>query len=299
LKTAQVLQIREWAEQGFHGMEWLPPDQGRPGDMLIWRNDAKKRNHVNVIETVEGSRYIHLGGNESDGMRRATWSDGLGGNHLKGVARLPFEKATTPIVKDGLPVVELGTRILKVVDPRLVGTDVAWWQTVVGAPVTGTYDEATAAKTSEFQRKAGVTDDGKVGRDTIGAMRRTLAFLAEAKDGKRPDGVSASASTISPPREVLMALTDQEQRELVTRLRAMHIGNWVDSGTDEGDLTWLARIVGEQLAPLAARQQALEAALGKLAANQASDREALARIVREQAEAAVRAVIGSNPAPTG
>ena len=138
----------------------------------------------------------------------------------------------------------------------------------------------------------------KLGNDPT-HVQPTDITIAEAKAGKRPGGASLSASTISPPPEVFMALTDTEQRELVNRIRAMHIGNWVDSGTNQGDLTWLARIVGEQLAPLAAKQQALEAALSNLAANQASDRQALARIVREQSEAAVRAVIGSNPAPTG
>lgn len=55
----------------------------------------------------------------------------------------------------------------------------------------------------------------------------------------------------------LMALSDAEQAELLERVRAMHVGNWV-SESGQGDLRWLQRIVTEVVSgPLARIEQAI------------------------------------------
>jgi hypothetical protein len=185
-RTARVVDIKAWAEAGSHGMRWLPPDQGQPGDLLIWMGDRGR--HVNVVETRrDDGRYVHIGGNEQDAVRRSTWSNPAAGFSLVGVARLPFAAPTSDPPRGapgGLPPHVLGSRTLRVEDPVLRGTDVATWQQLTGAGLDGRYGEKSAEKTREFQKTAGVAVDGKVGPATLGAMRRALAFASAMAGGR-------------------------------------------------------------------------------------------------------------------
>jgi hypothetical protein len=63
---------------------------------------------------------------------------------------------------------------------------------------------------------------------------------------------------------ILMALTDAEQTEMVERIRAMHIGNWV-SASGQGDLSFLTKALKEAVAPLVVRLEAIEAKVGQAA----------------------------------
>jgi hypothetical protein len=183
-RTARVVEIKEWAQTGKNGMSWHGPSDGRPGDLLIWQGSSG--NHVNVVESASNGRYVHIGGNEKDAVRRATWSNPAGGFALVGVARLPLgqpQASAPPGADPNLPAHVLGSRVLRVEAPLLRGTDVATWQQLTGAAVDGSYGERSAAQTRSFQTEAGVPVDGQVGPKTLGAMRRALAFASSLAGG--------------------------------------------------------------------------------------------------------------------
>lgn len=185
--TAQVVQIRNWAKQGHHGMSWMDLAHAHPGDMLIW--EGPKGRHVNVVEARRGDgSIVHLGGNESDAVRRATWKNPTAtGMAIVGVARMPFAAPRAAVIPglESLPSHVLGSRILRPEPPLLSGTDVAEWQQLMRVPVDGSYGAPTVAATQDFQRKVSLTPvDGKVGKDTLGAMRRIIAFVMAAEAQK-------------------------------------------------------------------------------------------------------------------
>lgn len=70
-----------------------------------------------------------------------------------------------------IPLHERGSRLLRLAEPPMRGTDVEYVQRWTGAAVTGSFDVPTDARVRRYQQIVGLLADGIVGRDTWRAMK--------------------------------------------------------------------------------------------------------------------------------
>jgi putative peptidoglycan binding protein len=78
---------------------------------------------------------------------------------------------TVPTTPGELPEHPLGSRVLRLADPPMRGTDVAFVQRWVGAEDDGVFGQATEERVKRFQSIVGLQPDGVVGPLTWRAMR--------------------------------------------------------------------------------------------------------------------------------
>ena len=97
--------------------------------------------------------------------RDAGGFDGSGGWGVKGATNIP---ASPPAAAH--PVHRLGSRVLRLQNPNMRGTDVGFVQRWVGADDNGSYDQNTKARVERYQGIVGLEKTGEVGPLTWRAM---------------------------------------------------------------------------------------------------------------------------------
>jgi putative peptidoglycan binding protein len=120
----------------------------------LWRaytGEDPHTSHIHISVSQDASGYDAAG----------TWNVGTAKTTGGG-------EATT-----NLPAHAPGSRLLKLTDPVIRGTDVAFVQRWVGAGHDGAYGSDTKKAVQRFQRKVHLDPDGRVGKDTWRAMRVT------------------------------------------------------------------------------------------------------------------------------
>jgi hypothetical protein len=106
--------------------------------------------------------HIHL-----SVSKNASGYDGPGGWGVRNATNIPHG-GTIPAT---LPTHPLGKRVLKLKEPRMRGTDVAFVQRFTGADDDGNYDLKTVARVKRYQGIVGLPRNGIVGPSTWKAMR--------------------------------------------------------------------------------------------------------------------------------
>lgn len=82
----------------------------------------------------------------------------------------------------------------------MMGADVAAWQTILGVPITSTFDAVTVSATKAFQSQKGLVADGVVGPKT-----KAAAGIGVAVPSGPPVGPPAPPPPAPPPPPVVVA----------------------------------------------------------------------------------------------
>ncbi len=130
------------------------------GDLVIYNWYPEKKNHyshVGIVEQVKSSGIQSIEGNTTSGTKSNCVAEkSRAKKYIAGVITLPYQDQYNL------------TRLLK---KGCKGGDVKELQkTLGGLSVDGIFGDKTMKKTKSFQKSKGLTQDGKVGRNTAHAL---------------------------------------------------------------------------------------------------------------------------------
>lgn len=164
---------------------WHEDDAYRPqvGDILMydWDDDGKGDatgwpDHVGIVTDVSGDTITVIEGNKNSAVGYRTVK--VNGRYIRGYC-LPDYEGRAGADQPKPPVVEPKqrvSRLLKRTSPMMSGEDVKWLQAELKERgydprgIDGKFGEDTANAVRAFQRAAGLTVDGKAGKNTITAL---------------------------------------------------------------------------------------------------------------------------------
>jgi peptidoglycan hydrolase-like protein with peptidoglycan-binding domain len=127
-----------------------------------------------IASEVQGWRWRHYTGESphTDHIHVSVSNVASGYDRRGGWGILKAQIASHPGgMSTTLPQHPLGSRVLKLTDPNMRGTDVAFVQRFVGADDDGNFGTMTQARVKRFQRIVGLERNGVVGPPTWKKMR--------------------------------------------------------------------------------------------------------------------------------